>query len=288
MKTSLSLFVLSALLFASCTDFKTSKAPISTLELKEFQSEALTRSVEYYVYQPAGIEASDKLPILYLLHGHGGNHEDWIQEEEGNVQVILDSLIRNELIPPLVAVTLNAGNSWYVDRHEKMETAYIQEFIPHVESTYAVSGERSNRWIAGNSAGGYGSIRFGMKYPELFDFAILLSPAAYFPAPPAISSSRKIDVFKNEDEFDTALWQQYAYRNLLSNTNSPTKFYISTGDDDAYEIVKVVADVQEFFIQNEIPQELSIINGGHDWNVWRDRFAFDLVRALRHKADADD
>lgn len=248
-------------------------------------SENLDRHIRYNIYLPMAYDKQSSFPIVYLLHGHGGNEDDWIEAQEGNAQYLLDSLIDKGLIPNILAVTLDAQNTWYVDSKEKMQSAYLEEFIPLIENRYKVKSDRASRMIAGNSAGGFGSLGFALRFPELFHSVILLSPASYYPAPPPNSSSRKIPVFKKNNQLDTALWQSFAYPSLvsgISDINYPD-FYISTGDDDEYQIVTVVTDLQKFFIKNEIEQELTIINGGHTWDVWRNRFCYDLVRIFQRR-----
>jgi enterochelin esterase-like enzyme len=205
---------------------------------------------------------------------------DWFEPDEGNIAYLLDSLIQNKHIPPIRAVSLNAGNSWYVDRQERMNSFYLSEFIPFIEHTYAENTKQISRIIAGNSAGGYGALRFAFQKPHLFKTVLLLSPAAYDPLPPAISSSRKIDVFAMDGSFNDSVWTHFSYTNLKSsflNAPSHPKFYISVGDDDAYTIVPVVTSIQQFFVQNQVENELRITDGGHDWNCWRDNFTSALV-----------
>ena len=252
-------------------------APRSVVEQHHYASEILDRDVTYHMYLPAGYEATHAYPVVYLLHGHGGDADDWIEPAEGNVRYILDSLTREQLIPPVVAVTMDAGNSWYIDRVEHMESAYVREFIPMIESNYLLDARRI---IAGNSAGGYGALRFVLRYPEMFRAAILLSPAAYYPVPPAISSSRKIAAFQFDGAFSENVWQQFAYPNLPMQEKEYPRCFLSTGDDDPYEIVRVVTDLRSFMIAHDIARQLSIIDGGHTWEVWRDRFAHDLVRVF--------
>ncbi|NND63980.1 MAG: hypothetical protein HKN48_12390, partial [Flavobacteriaceae bacterium] len=200
-----------SVLIMSCRGNESDRS--GTIVESSIDSEILERKVQYIQYNPFMRDSMSKpSPILYLLHGHGGDHLDWFQETEGNVASILDSLIEAKLIPPVVAVSIDAGNSWYVDRHDKMETFYISEFIPEIERQ--IGGTLSRRILAGNSAGGYGSLRFVMKFPDLFDEVILLSPAAYNPLPPAISSSRKIDVFAEEGVFNDSIWKSYSYLHL--------------------------------------------------------------------------
>lgn len=271
------LFIIS---FLSCTTAEKELQPTSQVIDSVFYSTELQDTIAYKVYLPEIYSDTMHFPIIYLMHGHGGDEENWFEKDGGNLQNVLDSLIAIKRIPPMIATTLGAGNSWYVDAIQNMESAYIEEFIPLIESTYSIKKERKSRIIAGLSAGGYGALRFSLKYPELFYASILLSPAAYEPEPPLNSSSRKIPVFQKDSVFSITLWQQYSYTKLVDTTKliQYPKFYHSTGDDDEYNIIKVVTDLKTFFDQRSIANELIVIDGAHTWDVWRYCFTHDLIR----------
>ena len=110
-------------------------------------------------------------PVLYLLHGHGGKLYDWATL--GHIQPTADALIARGDIPPAIIVMPDAGTTWYVDRKEKMETAVIQDLVGDVQRTFRVIDARNGRLIAGLSMGGYGALRFVLKYPETFAAAAI-------------------------------------------------------------------------------------------------------------------
>jgi len=276
-----------ALLFCSCKDQLPKESVVNHREYVQanYASKQLNRDVAYNIYYPLGHEISDSFPIIYLLHGHGGDRDDWFQKDEGNIQGILDSLISKRKIPPVIAVSLSAGNSWYVDGEEKMETFFLSEFVPFMTTRYQLKPS-AMRIIAGNSAGGYGALRFSLQQPELFDEVILLSPASYEPLPPAISSSRKVAAFASEGVFNDSIWNSYSYKHLMPafiDQSERPKFYLSVGDDDAYNIVPVVTELQQLFLNNNIKNELRITDGGHDWQCWRTNFSNSLVSIFENK-----
>ncbi|PQB04062.1 alpha/beta hydrolase [Aureitalea marina] len=259
-------------LFLGCQDTAFESGQVS---VHQINSELLQRSVEYSLYTPTNSTQSLPEQIIYLLHGHGGDHRDWFQDEEGAVAAILDSLIDNNIIPPVLAVSANMGNSWYVNRPAPAQDFYLQEFIQHIESTYLQS-EPKQRLLAGNSAGGYGGLRFSLIRPELFENTILLSPASYTPLPPDISSSRKVEAFAVNGKFNDSIWDSFSYLHLLKRLKPGDQlpgFYISTGDDDVYNIVPAVTRIQQEFLSLGITNELRITNGGHDWDCWKSNFA---------------
>ncbi|KAA3618513.1 MAG: hypothetical protein DWP94_14320 [Flavobacterium sp.] len=267
--------LLYSILISSCNE--PVPRPQGSVQAKSLKSVILNREIAYNMYLPATFSQDQtQLDIIYLLHGHGGDHNDWFEAEEGNVAYLLGSLIAEGAIPPMAAVSINAGNSWYVNSREKMERFYLDEFVPHFEESVGYNNEKGNRSIAGNSAGGYGALRFSLQHPELFKSVILLSPAAYEPVPPAISSSRKVETFTFNGKFNDSVWQSYSYTkridNLLQAELQP-QFYLSVGDDDNYNIVPVVTSLQQLFLENNVACELRVTNGGHDWQTWRKSFS---------------
>ena len=161
----------------------------------QVQSPALGRALTYNGYLPTGYADGTNLryPVMYLLHGNNGARNDWAVK--GNMQQTVDTLVANGAIPPAIYVMPDANTNWYVDLKEKMETAFVNDLMPHVEKTYRTINTRDGRVIGGLSMGGYGALRLVLKYPEKFQAAALLSPAIYNPEPPADSSARHVNVF---------------------------------------------------------------------------------------------
>ena len=155
----------------------------SDIVTREFESSVLERKWSYAVYLPSGYESSGlHYPVLYLLHGNGQNLNSWVRD--GRIQPTVDALIEHKEMPPAIIVMPDAGTTWFVDRKEKMETAFLRDLIPDVEREFRTITTRSGRLIAGLSMGAYGAMRFALKYPEMFAAAGLLSPAIYDPLPP--------------------------------------------------------------------------------------------------------
>jgi enterochelin esterase-like enzyme len=252
-----------------------------------FDSNALGREWSYTVYLPDGYETSGlAYPVLYLLHGNGGTHTDWVRQ--GNIEATTDALIADGEIPPAVIVMPDAGSTWYVDRKESMETAIIQELIPRVESEYRVIPDRTNRLVGGLSMGGYGTMRFAMKYPEMFGAAALLSPAIYDPEPPANSAARNVGVF-GDATYDTDTWSAMNYPALWPGylaKGMPVPMYINSGDDDVFRIEMEVAEFYTILRANNQPAELRIVDGGHTWDVWRSTIGDAMRYIFSHGAAA--
>lgn len=244
-------------------------ASASSITNVKFPSAQLGREWTYNVYLPNGYQPGRRnYPVLYLLHGNGGNENNWAVS--GNIKQTADHLIARGEIPPTIIVMPSAGTTWYVDRKEKMESAFIKDLIPHVDNTYSTIKAREGRMIAGLSMGGYGTVRFVMKYPELFRSAAALSPAIYDPEVPENSSARRVGIF-GENEFDPAVWTALNYPQFFESflaKKLQVPMYINTGDDDIFLIHRDATNLYERLRAVGQPAELRILNGGHTWDVW--------------------
>ena len=280
-------FLILFLLLASCkrtVQIEDSAKELQTVYKDSLLSKTLNQYVRFNYSLPESYADSLHFPLIYLLHGHGGTENDWFGEDGGQAADILATMAKDSIIPPMIAVSIGAGNSWYVDSVEQMETFYLEEFIPYFENKVNFTNQKQDRHLAGLSAGGFGGTRFSMKHPSLFQNVILLSPAAYTPLPPLNSSSRKVAAFAADSTFSNSIWKSYSYKHLqtdfLKNKQHP-RYHISTGDDDVFNIVPVVTDLQQFFLKNNIHSELRITDGGHNWDCWNTNFKDGLISLFK-------
>lgn len=240
----------------------------------EVKSPALGRALTYNVYLPTGYAENTNVryPVMYLLHGNGGNRNDW--HVKGKMQSTVDELVAKGQIPSAIFIMPDANTNWYVDLKEKMETAFIEDLMPHVEKTYRTINAREGRVIGGLSMGGYGAVRFVLKYPEKFQAAALLSPAIYNPEPPADSSARHVKVFaepNTDGAYSKNVWQQYNYPALMDAflaKGIKVPMYINSGDDDEFAIEADATLLYSQLRKAKQPAELRIVNGKHEWMVW--------------------
>lgn len=265
------------------------------IEAAEFKSPTLGRTWTYNVYLPTGYDANAKLryPVMYLLHGNAGERNDW--PVKGSLLRTVDKLVANGDMPPAIIVMPDAGTTWYVDLKEKMETAFFSDLVPHVEKNYRTLSTRDGRVVGGLSMGGYGALRYALKYPEKFQAAALLSPAIYNPEPPADSSARFVKVFAapgTDGAYNADVWKSYNYPSLWESflqKKMAVPMYINSGDDDEFMIESEATQLYSMLRRNKQPAELRIINGRHEWPVWEStigdalRYVFRTVR--RPQAD---
>ena len=239
-----------------------------------FRSEAIGRDYKYTVYLPDSYKKDTKnYPVLYLLHGAGGDENEWIAK--GGARETMDALIARKLIAPMIVVMPGHTAAWWVDgAKEKGETALVKEVMPHAEGKYRIDATRSNRLIAGLSAGGYGTLNLVMKYPQMFAAAAILSPAIYDPVPPSHSSGVRNPPFQKDGKFDAELWKSLNYVTHIDGykkSGTIVPLYINSGDHDTFGIALQAAMLYERLrLHQPNAIELRVVDGDHEWMVWRD------------------
>lgn len=247
------------------------RAQAGTLLAAEFNSEALGRPWSYNVYLPDGYDSGKlRYPVLYLLHGIGQNRDEWVSKGEITRQA--DLLINAHEIPPCIIIMPSAGESWYVDGPERMQTAFGADLVPFVDQHYRTIADAGGRVIAGKSMGGYGALRLLMLNPRMFGAAALLSPAVYVPEPPERSSSRRSPAFQNQGAFDPARWQALNYPSLIDHfaeAHTRIPLYIMSGMDDEFHIQDQAIALYRTWRRHGWPARLLLLAGRHNFQVWR-------------------
>jgi enterochelin esterase-like enzyme len=247
-----------------------------------FQSTTLGRDWPYKVYLPDGYDKSNlRYPVLFLLHGLNQDESTWVSE--GKINEVADQLIAAGDIAPLLLVMPGSGDNWYVDTKEKIETAFVNDFIPEIERKFRILPKRKARGIGGNSMGGYGAFRFILKYPERFSVALLLAPSIFVPEPPANSHARQGDVFGNP--FDAEIWKRENYPPLLDPffaKNLPIALYFVAGDHDDYEIESQIGPAYKVMREHNFDVAMRIVSGTHGFSTWRPELP-DALRFVCYK-----
>ncbi len=146
-----------------------------------FSSKILGYQITYSVYQPAGVEHGKKLPVLYVTDGH-----EYLLPELGNITTILDNLIGEKKIEPIIVVLVDHREPANRSNNRRMEELnmsdkylnfFTNEFMPAIEKKYPISGQAAHRAILGSSIGGLTSAYFIFSRPDLFSMAGMQSPA---------------------------------------------------------------------------------------------------------------
>jgi enterochelin esterase-like enzyme len=239
-------------------------------------SEILKMERQYAIYLPPDYESSERsYPVLYLLHGGGDDQTGWVQF--GEVLRIADKAILEGSATAMIIVMPDANrgqrgffndpkNEW------RYEDFFFEEFMPFVEKTYRIKGEKKYRAISGLSMGGGGTFMYALHHPELFSSACPLSascgPLKYEDME---RYANRYGAEVSEEELK-AWYKKHSALELVKNMPDEQKeevrWYIDCGDDDfLYEGNSLVHIAMR---EKEIPHEFRIRDGRHSWTYWRE------------------
>src|SRR5436853_3326654 len=263
-----------------------SAASVETIQL---QSKLVNATFPYNVILPADYRTSKttRYPVLYLLHGLGGHYSDWLTRTN-----VADYAAQYRMI-----VVMPEGNdSWYIDgaagSNDKYESYILKELMPDVDRRYRTLQSRYGRAIAGLSMGGYGAIKYGLKYPFTFAFA------------GSVSGAFGVTRY-TEKEMGGASWEPFLKifgpmgsetrkaNDIFEITRALTPgriaslpyFYFDCGTEDAAQHFNPNRELSGIFLEKKIPHEYRELPGNHSWQYW-DQQVTEILRIAAEKLRA--
>lgn len=225
--------------------------PRGKLEMVEYDSKTVGTTRKMNVYTPPGYSKDKKYPVLYLLHGIGGDETEW--QRFASPDRLFDNLIKDGKAVPMIVVMPN-GRARKNDRAEGnvfesapafavFERDLLDDVIPAIESRYSVQADREHRALAGLSMGGGQSLNFGLAHLDTFAWIGGFSSAPNTKAPEELIS----DPAKTREQLKL-LW-------------------LSCGNKDG--LIRVSQGVQRHLKMNDIPHIWNVDAYGHDATHWR-------------------
>jgi enterochelin esterase-like enzyme len=234
--------------------FKTPRpgAPVGKLELLEYDSGVTGNRRRANVYLPPGYSPDKKYPVLYLLHGIGGDIAEWLQAASPNV--VLDNLIADGKAVPMIIVLPNGralpddrpGPNVFapeqVEGFARFERDLLGFLIPAVQARYSTCTDREHRALAGLSMGGGQTLNFGFAHLDTFAWLGAFSaapntrpPAELVPDPAAARAQLKL-------------------------------IYLSCGNMDG--LINISQGVHRYLKEQDVPHLWNVDDHGHDGETW--------------------
>lgn len=251
------------------------------IEEASVTSSILKRNVRYTVYLPADYDLSQRsYPVVYLLHGYTDDNTAWLQS--GEVNRYTDKAIADGTIPPMIIVMPDADSSWYInsfDGKERYEDFFIQEFIPAIEKTYRIKSKKEFRGVAGLSMGGYGSLIYALKHPDMFaaaaplssgvfsDEEILMMPDAQWERMMAPLYGKGL---KGKDRLNKAWYDNSVLKIIETKSGAElnkVRYWIDCGDDDFLFNGNSLLHIA--LRKKLVKHEYRVRDGVHNWLYWR-------------------
>jgi len=246
--------------------YKVNPVPHGTVSRIWYDSPALGLERRMTVYTPAGYETSGKrYPVLYLLHGMGGDEEAWISL--GRTAQILDNLIAQGKAKPMIVVMPNGNASQEAAPGESsrgmvpptmqlpktMEGSYEQAFpeiVKFIDKNYRTIKSKSGRAIAGLSMGGFHSLHISKQYPDMFNYIGLFSAA----------------IMPNK-EVSSPIYENMEGKLKVQFDKNPALYWIAIGKTDF--LYKANEEYRKLLDEKGYKYTYYESDEGHIWKNWR-------------------
>lgn len=262
--------------------YKVQDVPHGTVSYRWYQSPGNSKMRRLAVYTPPGYETGTATyPVLYLLHGIGGDEEAWLGS--GRAAQILDNLIAQKKAQPMIVVMPN-GNVFQEAAPGEGSAGFVKPtfMLPHtmdgkfeetfgdimkfIEHDYRTIAAKKDRAIAGLSMGGFHTANIALYYPDAFDYiglfssALGVTPMGNSPSP----------VYQNQDEKLKRL-----------KDNGYKLFWMGIGSGDMEMIYRGNEEFRKKLDGIGLKYEYVETGGGHTWNNWRDYLAVFAQRLFK-------
>ena len=252
--------------------YTVNNVPHGTLSRVWYDSPTLGQQRRMTIYLPPTYDGKKRFPVMYLLHGHGGDETAW--SDLGRTSQTMDNLIAESKCVPMIVVmpngnpTCNAAPGWW---HEGMYTpdgnAFNQrgakstmeesfmDIVNFVDNHYQTIQKRSARAVTGLSMGGGHTFGISRLYPQVFDYYGLQSAACRMPKELIPNTPNS----KLNDDFDGQMARLFA--------SKPKLFWIAIGKDDF--LMQMNNELRQYLDAHHYPYEYYENDGGHIWRNWR-------------------
>lgn len=229
-------------------------------------------------------------PVLYLLHGAGGNYTNWAEAT--------DLLAYAEDFNMLIITPDGGKLSWYLDspfvETSQYESYMVNELLPFVDSTYTTRSDRQSRGIAGLSMGGHGAISLACKYPELFGSASSLSGVMDIVQLAPVGAVWNLDQLLGPYNEYPGNWRANSCYYLVPRLQSrDVKLLLDCGLQDIFGLYIQARAFQARCDSLGIACDYNEYPGGHTWDYWDAHIYEHLVfhnqaftnTGIRHRQD---
>lgn len=231
-------------------DARRDDVPHGRLEMIEYDSKTVGTRRKMQVYTPPGYSNDNRYPVLYLLHGIGGDETEW--QRFAQPDVLLDNLIAQGKAVPMIVVMPN-GRAQPNDRAEgdvfrsapafaAFERDLFEDVIPAIESRYSVLADREHRALAGLSMGGGQSLNFGLTHLDTFAWV-----GGFSSAP-------------NTRKPEELLPDSAAAKDLRL-------LWLSCGSKDG--LIRISQGIHAYLKDNGVPHVWHVPAHGHDADQWK-------------------
>ena len=258
------------ILFVLCLTALAITVKAAKVDTVETYSDAMKKKIKAIVVKPDSYKTGTEYPVVYLLHGAGGNYTDWTKNAP-KIRENVDAL-------NIIIVCADGGvTSWYwdspVDPTYKYETYVIKELIPFIDKSYKTIKTRNGRAITGLSMGGHGGLYLGIRHQDLFGAAGSMSGGVDIrPFPKNWDMAKRLgDYATNPDN-----WEKYTVTNQLHLiTPKSIAIIFDCGTEDFF--YKVNTELHDKMVERNIEHDFIVRPGAHNWQYWSNAVNYELL-----------
>ncbi len=263
------------LLYFCFTIFAAQAAKVDTLVI---ESPSMQKTLKAGVVTPEGYKKKKNgpYPVLYLLHGYGGNFSNWLKvpPQKGLLQSMADKY-------QVIIVTPEGGfSSWYydspIDKSSQYETFVSQELVQLIDRKYKTIKDRSGRFISGLSMGGHGALYLSARHPELYLAAGSMSGSVNVAAIDREKLLQSIEAVLGPKEEKQQLFEQNSIVHMVPQLKqSGVHFIIDCGVDDF--LIEDNRELHRRLVAEKVPHDYIERPGAHSWTYWSNALEYHLI-----------
>ena len=236
------------------------------------KSEAMNKDIKTLVVLPdacANADANKKFPVVYLLHGFGGNYKSWL-DIKPNLPDLADRY-------GIIFVLTDGATSWYwdspVNPKLKYETFVSKELVDFIDANFKTRAEAAGRAVSGLSMGGHGALWLAINHPDVFGAAGSTSGGVDIrPFPKNWDMAKNLGEYKDNPQ----VWDAHTVTENLDKIGKDTPaFIIDCGFDDFF--FKVNEALHEKMLSRKIAHDYLTRPGAHNGKYWNNSIDYHIV-----------
>ncbi|MDR0939001.1 MAG: esterase family protein [Mediterranea sp.] len=266
MKKNKRMWLVASLLLASV--LPSTAAKVDTLMVR---SPSMNKAVQVVVVVPdaAGRKGASEFPVVYLLHGYGGNATSWIALKPGLKRIADEK--------GLIFVCPDGRNSWYWDSPRdpsyRYETFVSTELVRYVDTHYPTAAKREARAITGLSMGGHGALWLAFRHKETFGACGSTSGGVDIrPFPQNWEMAKQLGEYVANQK----VWDEHTVTNQLGRVaHGDLAIIIDCGEDDFF--LEVNKELHQRLLARGIDHDFITRPGGHNGPYWQNAIDYQLL-----------
>lgn len=237
----------------------------------EVFSTKMGRNIKNVVILPDGYDVSKdtKYPVLYLLHGHGGKYDTWVNTTKKTLPAEATKW-------GMIVVCPDGENSWYwdspIDPQSQFETYISKELVDYIDNHYNTVASPVGRAVTGLSMGGHGGLWLGINHPNVFGACGSMSGGVDIrPFPANWDMNKKLGSYKQNPK----VWDDHTVITQLDNIKpNSLSIIIDCGKDDFF--YQVNEELHKEMLSKNIPHDYIIRPGDHTQAYWNNALDYQM------------